>query len=306
MSRPLSVTVVICTHNRPMLLERCLQAVRRIEYPDLVLSVVDSAPDSHEARTLAARYGADYSLVPIRGLSRARNVGARAARSDIVAYLDDDMVPHIDWLAPLVAEFADQRVIAATGPVLPLTMAEASPNELQLTLETSSWGPDRFQVDRHSPEWFERANFGDVGDGNMALRREAFDRFSGFDEQLGRGVTITSGEEHYAYFTLIETGHRIAYAPQAIVFHPVSPATPEYSQHLIAQATAYAAFLMWRHPRYALRVTKFFAEGLLRKKRSWRKLGGPQQTSLAASLSLREVTGAFARGVFTWWRSVRG
>jgi hypothetical protein len=29
----LSVTVVICTHNRPLLLERSLQGLQRVDYP---------------------------------------------------------------------------------------------------------------------------------------------------------------------------------------------------------------------------------------------------------------------------------
>lgn len=302
---PLSVTVVICTHNRPVLLERSLQALRRLDYPVFDLCVVDNAPNSDDAKILAARYGAEYSLVRMKGLSRARNAGARSARGDIIAYFDDDMLPHTDWLASLVAEFADEEVAAATGPMLPLTMADASRAELNVALQTLSWGPSRFHVDRRSSGWFERSNFGYLGDGNMAFRRSVFQQFRGFDERLGRGVTITGGEDHYAYFALIEMGYRIAYTPQAIVFHGVAPATREHNRHVISEATAYAAFLVWRHPRYSLRVVKFFIEGFLRKKHSWRAPPRPQQEPRATSLSLPEVAEAFIEGVRTCWRGLR-
>ena len=261
---------MICTHNRPAVLERCLRAVQKLDYPKFAIVVVDSVPNSSEAQALAARYDAEYCASPVKGLSRARNIGTRATQSDIVAYLDDDMVPHVDWLRSLVDEFFDKNVGAVTGPVLPLERRASTSAELQMSLERVPWGPLRFQIDRTSPQWFERANFGGIGDGNFALRRDVFERLRGFDERLGRGVAISSGEEHYAFFTLLCTGSTVAYAPQAIVFHPSPPATSEYRRKLIAEAIAYAAFLISRHPAQVWRVLSYFAEGLLHAKRTWR------------------------------------
>jgi glycosyltransferase involved in cell wall biosynthesis len=66
--------------------------------------------------TVAARYGVGYYVPPLKGLSRARNVGTCATRADIIAFLDDDMVPHARWRDSLIAEFADKDVMAVTGP----------------------------------------------------------------------------------------------------------------------------------------------------------------------------------------------
>src|SRR5690348_7167484 len=101
------VAVVICTHNRPALLERCLQRLRRINEISYSIVVVDSAPKTSEAQSIANRYDVQYILSPLKGLSRARNIGTAANEADIIAYLDDDMVPHQDWLYSLVAEFSD-------------------------------------------------------------------------------------------------------------------------------------------------------------------------------------------------------
>jgi hypothetical protein len=43
------VTVVICTRNRPLLLERCLQWLEQVDHPDFSILVVDSRPKSSEA-----------------------------------------------------------------------------------------------------------------------------------------------------------------------------------------------------------------------------------------------------------------
>src|SRR5262249_3929830 len=121
-----TIGVVICTHNRPTLLERCLQGLQQVDNPNYSIVVVDSSPSSCEAKSVAADYGVRYVLSPLKGLSRARNAGARAIDADIIAFLDDDMVPHARWLASLAAEFADKNVMAATGPVLPLEFTKAS------------------------------------------------------------------------------------------------------------------------------------------------------------------------------------
>ena len=104
---PPSCTVIICTRDRPELLDRCLAAVARLIYPAYEVLVVDNAPSNDRARAAAARRGARYLREPVRGLSRARNRGARASSSTIVVYVDDDSIPEPSWLGHLALEFRD-------------------------------------------------------------------------------------------------------------------------------------------------------------------------------------------------------
>jgi len=264
-----SVAVVICTHNRPAALERCLIELQQSNEPACSVIVVDSAPQSPDAQSVAVRYGVRYVLSPLKGLSRARNIGTRTTDADIIAYLDDDMVPHARWLNSLIAEFADRDVMASTGPVLNLELSDGSDVDLQLAVELAPLGCDRFQVDQSSRQWFERTNFGGIGDGNFALRRSAFEKIAGFDERLGRGATIDTSEEHYAYFKLVQNDFKIAYSPRAIVFHPILPVSRDILQKRTADTVAFATFLAWHHPAYAWRVAKFLLEGAFRVRRWW-------------------------------------
>jgi GT2 family glycosyltransferase len=295
------VAVVICTHNRPATLERCLKRLQQIKSPQFSVVVADSAPTSNDTKLVAARYSADYVLSPVKGASRARNLGTRATHTDIIAYLDDDMEPHPDWLGRLLEEFADENTMAVTGPVLTLELAGACDNKLRLAMEQAPWGPHRFYIDQSSPQWFERTNFGGVGDGNFAVRRAAFDRLGGLDERLGRGTVINSCEEHYVYFRLVELGYKIAYAPHAIVFHPNSPMTQDALRNQLAEAAAYAAFVAWRHPSQSWRVGKYLAEGSLRFGRWWRLPTENQVSSL--SVADKVVSGLSGLSIF--FRSLR-
>jgi GT2 family glycosyltransferase len=236
----------------------------------MVVTVVDSAPRSDEAKILADRYGSEYQSSSARGLSRARNIGARAAQSDIVAFLDDDMVPHVRWLESLLKEFADDDVVAVTGPILPIELSGSPWTDITLALTKVPWGPHGFRINKSDPDWFVRANFGGVGDGNFAIRRNAFHRISGFEERLGRGTVINTSEEHYAYFMLLSIGNTIAYAPDGIVFHSSHQNTAEYRRKLIGETVAYSIFLMWRHPSKALQIACYFVGGLMGRRRPWR------------------------------------
>src|SRR5947207_1645838 len=108
-------TVVVCTHDRPVPLARCLDGLKRLTYPRFKILVVDNGPSTAEARKIAARFGVRYVIEPVPGLSRARNRGARSCETEIVAFIDDDAVPEPDWLTKLISEFEDPRVMVVTG-----------------------------------------------------------------------------------------------------------------------------------------------------------------------------------------------
>ncbi|MBI3675229.1 MAG: glycosyltransferase family 2 protein [Proteobacteria bacterium] len=290
----LSVTIVVCTYRRPSTLEQCLLSVKRLDRSPSHVVVVDNAPQSHAAQLIAEKFGVDYRVAPLRGLSRARNAGSRSCPSDIIAYIDDDMILHPQWLSALISEFSDERTVCVTGPVIALDYTNASAEKLHDVLLNKPWGAQGFKVSQGSPSWFERANFGGVGDGNFALRRSVFDWWVGFDETIGRGMPIDIGEEHYAFFQMIEKGYTIAYAPEAIVFHPNHLNDHTQALHNLAQDFAYAGLLGIRHPRYIPRICRFLVEGFVGKHRDWRTWSDGQ---MRTRVSFFDAFGAFGHAV---------
>jgi len=136
--------------------------------------VVDNAPRDFRAQEAAARRRARYLLEPVPGLSRARNQGARACDTELVAYLDDDAVPEPNWLSALAREFADSKVMAVTGQVVALEQATKTQRLFAHIAGAEFGGAERLAFDLETPDWFERANFGGIGMGmNMAFRRQA-------------------------------------------------------------------------------------------------------------------------------------
>lgn len=264
-------TVVICTRNRPEELERCLAALALVVYPDFDVLVVDNAPSDDRTRDIAERWEAGYVVEPIVGLSRARNRGARSCETEIVAFIDDDALPDPKWLDRLITEFKDPRVMVVTGRILPLCVETRAEDDCAMI---NGFSDQRRAVDRHTPSWFELANFGGLGDGgNMAFRRCAFDIWPGFDERLGRGAPLDGSEEHHAFFALVERGWRAVFTLDAVVRHP-NPATVENlrARHLkdLSASTAYLVLLFVEHPRYRRRTLRYAAQALAGVRRPWR------------------------------------
>src|SRR5262245_65742883 len=78
-----SCSVIVCTRNRAQSLNRCLQGIRGLCYPNVDVIVVDNASDNDEARFIADVWSARYVQEPVIGLSRSRNRGTRYSEAEI-------------------------------------------------------------------------------------------------------------------------------------------------------------------------------------------------------------------------------
>src|SRR5215218_1333526 len=112
---PPFVSVVICTRDRAESLCRTLVSVLGVQYPSFEVVVVDNAPRTDATRQVLAGLADErlrYVAEPRAGLSRARNCGVTAARGDIVAFTDDDVVVDPAWLDNLVRGFGRAEHVA--------------------------------------------------------------------------------------------------------------------------------------------------------------------------------------------------
>lgn len=293
-------TVVVCTRDRPAQLEACLDALAAQTYPDSEILVVDNGAPGAVADICRQR-GVACIREPIPGLTRARNLGARAARTEVVAYIDDDAIPEPGWLESLAREFADSRVAAVAGHTRYMKAWADRP----MTEDDAPGEPGprpRRAFDRGTDSWFVLACFGRIGDGNtMAFRRRTLVESVRFDERLGRGRLIESGDEHVAFMSLISDGHRVIHAPAAVVRHPM-PAEPErrHAKRIrdLRASVAYMLFLWLQFPGHRTDIAGFLRAAL--RKRVFRTT-----TPVPAStgLTLPQTIAAVWHGVRVYLRA---
>jgi glycosyltransferase involved in cell wall biosynthesis len=110
------ITVVIPAFNDADMLEQCLACLAvQLRPADEVIVVDNGSTDRTAAVALAA--GARVVSQPVRGIWPAASLGYDEARGDIIARLDADSRPPMDWLMHIEAEFIDSPEIGfLTGP----------------------------------------------------------------------------------------------------------------------------------------------------------------------------------------------
>src|SRR5215203_310894 len=108
------VTVAVCTRDRAEDLRLCLDSLRRLDYPNPDIVVIDNAPTSDATVHLVKDHYPQVRYVrePRPGLDWARNRAIAEARGEIVAFTDDDVVVDPGWATALAAAFQDPQVMA--------------------------------------------------------------------------------------------------------------------------------------------------------------------------------------------------
>ena len=107
--QPVTVSFVVPTRDSARTLENCLRSIRAQAYPHIELVVVDNGSTDETFQIALAHADIVFDTGPER--STQRNVGWRAARGEIVVFIDSDMV-----LEAAVAAESVRRL--ATAPAL--------------------------------------------------------------------------------------------------------------------------------------------------------------------------------------------
>ena len=223
-----TLTAVVCTHDRPALLGRCLaslvalRAMAASTGSSLDLLVVDNAPSDDRTREVVARVpGVRYVREPIAGLDIARNRGLEAASGDFVAYFDDDVCVDPAWFDGFIEAWSAHPDCAAiTGPVLPFELVTGA----QIEFERLGGFGHRFRKIRFGPTLATNDLYpcgpGIFGAGcNMAFRRDVLRRLGGFDEALDTGAPLPGGGDLDVFYRLVRARHVIVSEPRCLVLH---------------------------------------------------------------------------------------
>ncbi len=220
----IDVTVIVCTYNRCQDLERGLESIAASKMPNTttweVLVVDNNSNDrtSEVVESFCRRYPGRfrYLFEGKQGKAYALNAGVANARGEVLAFVDDDVTMDSGWLRNLTGELQGREWVGAAGRILPATTFTPPPwlswthcggilcGNFDLGNQPCELGPD------HPPHG-----------GNMAIRREMFERHGGYHLNLGPGPKrVPNGDTEYGR-RLMKAGERLRYEPLAVVYHPV-------------------------------------------------------------------------------------
>ena len=129
LSSPKAVSIVLVTWNSGPYLPRCLEGIAHQTHRDVELIVVDNASDDDSARIAALHAAHVIRNTENRGYSAAVNQGLAVARGELVLTLNPDCHLMPEYVARLMAVFADDRVGSATGLLLRARGEDIAPAE---------------------------------------------------------------------------------------------------------------------------------------------------------------------------------
>jgi GT2 family glycosyltransferase len=248
-----SVSVIVCTRDRPDALKECLRSLQLLNPPPLEILVVDNAPRSDATYQIVSQMpNIRYVKEPQAGLSAARNRGIRESNGSILAFTDDDVVVHPHWTARLQQAFCEDHIMAVTGLVLPTQLE----TESQFTFEKGFGGFGQGYRTKVFDSLFFEAMKGrgvpvwKIGAGaNMAFRRSVFEQVGEFDHRLGAGRSGCSEDSELWYRILAEGGY-CQYEPKAAVFHTHRGDLASLKQQMYLYMRGHVAALLIQFERY--------------------------------------------------------
>ncbi len=222
---PMNIAVCICTCNRPQHLDRLLGVLADMETAgingDIFIQIVDNAPDG----SARAVYDLHRSSLPIkayfaeeqeRGISFARNRAISEAlrrHAEFVSFIDDDDLPHTDWLKSLVAvqrETNSQLVFGLYDP--PQNPLPDWMREIKLYRKPTIEGLNRFGF----PLW--------AATRNVLLRRDLLEAMAAEEGILFcLEFALTGSEDTDFFIRAVKRGARYAIAPKSIVKLGLNP-----------------------------------------------------------------------------------
>jgi cellulose synthase/poly-beta-1,6-N-acetylglucosamine synthase-like glycosyltransferase len=234
----ISVTILVCTRNRPELLLRCLKSVCELDYKNFDLIVVDNASDNFTAPSLPYPCQTRFFSYPVPGLSRARNSVLSCVRGELLALLDDDAAAESEWLKNGTRPFEDPAVGCVTGRILPYELKTEWQRKILSNPYVPTWDDPR-EFDKHSFDPFTSV----VGTGSNWMARMSFFEKNRFPEILGPGTPTFAADEHYMFYKIVQSGWRLRYEPSAVIHHEY-PATFEgYNLRALRGGVSRGAYL---------------------------------------------------------------
>lgn len=220
-------SLVIATLQDEGELENCLASLVHLEAsPSFEIIVVDQNEDNH-LLTVVNRFVNQLDIALIRvdfvGASRARNVGARAARGEWIGFPDDDCLFFPNTLLEVERLASDKSLHVITGQ----TVDEyGAPNVLR-------W--------RTTNTLFDRWNmFGCLTEATLFIRRDVFLQINGFDEYFGPGAAFPAAEGMDLMNRLFTAFEHVGacYSPGIRMRHPTK--IPPWNRWAVKRFYAYA------------------------------------------------------------------
>ena len=237
------VSVVIACPRRSWMLDECLGALANQTYRNFEVIVLPDA-DS-QLSTLNFK----LSTLPTGKVRPAekRNIGIKAAKGEIIAFIDDDAYPDAHWLEYAVRYFGDETIGAVGGPGV-------TPPGDSFLARMGGRVYDNLLVSGNYRYRYKaggvRRDVDDYPSCNLFVRKSLLDSFGGYR------TDFWPGEDTLLCKDIVDAGKRIVYDPWVVVCHHRRPL---FGAHLrqLGRYAFHRGYFCKRYPSNSLRLSYF-------------------------------------------------
>lgn len=220
------ISVVICTYDRYEVLRNAIKSLTTQTLPvsEFEILIIDNTPNAEQAT--GAEFAKEvehisnltYIFEKTPGLSNARNVGYKLAKSNYISYLDDDAIAEPQWLEEVVKAFESFENVGVVGgriaPIWEIPRPDWLGDPLTGNVSVVDWG-GKLRIAEEG-EWFAGAN--------ISFPKKVLEETGGFSTNLGRkgsGQILLSNEENELLEYIRNSDYIEVYNPRASVDHLV-------------------------------------------------------------------------------------
>jgi len=210
----IDISIVIPTYGREQVLLDTITYLLALPTLAAEIIIVDQTLAHETATTNALTHWQQNGTIrwlklPQPSIPRAMNVGLLAARSPIVLFVDDDIIPHTQLLTEHANAFTNPAIWASNGQVL-------QPGEHPATRKAYTPKQGLWQ-DLEFPFWStEPARIASTIACNLAVRRECALQVGGFDKRF---VAVAHRFETDFARRIVNAGGQVHFTPSARVRH---------------------------------------------------------------------------------------
>jgi len=173
-----TISAIVCAYNEAGYLPACLHALlAQTRQPDEII-VIDNASTDRTGDLARSIRGVRVIHEPAKGLVMARETARVEARGDVLAYVDADCRPPINWLEKVEGRLTRRpALVAVTGPYRFYDW-DRTGRALVRAYDVLVAPPTHWMV--HHLCGMGAILYG----GNFAVRRDALAAISGFDRSI--------------------------------------------------------------------------------------------------------------------------
>ena len=214
----MKVSVVVPTHSRTETLFNTLNSLEKQQLSnDYEIIVVDNNTNveiSNKIKGFLKNKGNRFIYLQERkiGLHNARHAGARYAKGEILAYVDDDAIYDSSWLSEILRPYSDKTVGCVGGRVYPRW--EKDPPRWVNYLSKAYLSLLDLGDDIKEVEYIYGLNF--------SIRKDLLFKLKGFNPDSFGDIWLGDGEIGLLN-KVHKTGLKIIYNPKAVAWHVIPP-----------------------------------------------------------------------------------